>query len=104
MTSKAQFLKDKYQEGYVYIWLPNETTPVGAGKLEAQGDTLSFNYGKSYLERIKDTPPAIPIYEPELPLKAGALPNLDGLKMPRCIRDNALDELTYLLESGSGRN
>jgi hypothetical protein len=35
MTSKAQFLKDKYQEGYVYIWLPNETTPVGAGKLEA---------------------------------------------------------------------
>jgi len=128
MTSKAQFLKDKYQEGYVWIWLPNETRPVVAGKLEAQGDTLSFNYGKSYLERIKDTLPAIPIYEPELPLKAGALPNLDGLKMPGCIRDSApdawgrrviinkklgskgkdtdtasLDELTYLLESGSDR-
>jgi serine/threonine-protein kinase HipA len=128
MTFKAQFLKDKYQEGYVWIWLPNETRPVVAGKLEVQGDTLSFNYGKSYLERIKDTPPAIPIYEPELPLKVGALPNLDGLKMPGCIRDSAhdawgrrviinkklgskgkdndtasLDELAYLLESGSDR-
>lgn len=128
MTSKTQALKNKYTEGYVWIWLPDETKPVVAGKLEADGDTLSFNYGKSYLERIKDKPPAIPIYEPELPLKSGALLNLDGLKMPGCIRDSApdawgrrviinkklglkgantdtaaLDELTYLLESGSDR-
>ena len=128
MTSKDPSSKDKYKEGYVWIWLPGETKPVVAGKLEADGDTLSFNYGKSYLERIKDAPPAIPIYEPELPLKAGSLPNLDGLKMPGCIRDSApdawgrrviinkklglkgkdtdtatLDELTYLLESGSDR-
>jgi serine/threonine-protein kinase HipA len=120
--------ENQYKEGYVWIWLPGETKPVIAGKLEAEGDTLSFNYGKSYLERIKDSPPAIPIYEPELPLKAGALPNLDGLNMPGCIRDSApdawgrrviinkklglkgantdtasLDELTYLLESGSDR-
>ncbi len=120
--------ENQYKEGYVWIWLPGETKPVIAGKLEAEGDTLSFNYGKSYLERIKDSPPAIPIYEPELPLKAGALPNLDRLSMPGCIRDSApdawgrrviinkkfglkgantdtasLDELTYLLESGSDR-
>jgi serine/threonine-protein kinase HipA len=126
MTSKDS--SSKYKEGYVWIWLPGETKPVVAGKLEADGDTLSFNYGKSYLARFKDAPPAIPIYEPELPLKAGALPNLDGLKMPSCIRDSApdawgrrviinkklglkgkdtdtatLNELTYLLESGSDR-
>jgi serine/threonine-protein kinase HipA len=128
MTSKNHASKDKYQEGYVWIWLPDETKPIVAGKLEADGDTLSFNYGKSYLERIKDTPLAISIYQPELPLKSGILPNLDGLKMPSCIRDSApdawgrrviinkklglkgantdtatLDELTYLLESGSDR-
>ena len=123
MTSKNQ-----YKEGYVWIWLPDETKPIVAGKLEAERDILSFNYGKSYLERIKDTPPAMSIYQPELPLKYGVLPNLDGLKMPGCIRDSApdawgrrviinkklglkgadtdtasLDELTYLLESGSDR-
>jgi serine/threonine-protein kinase HipA len=123
MTSSKQ-----YTEGYVWIWLPGEIKPVIAGRLEADGDTLSFNYGKSYLERIKDTPKAIPIYEPELPLKPGAIPNLEGLTMPGCIRDSApdawgrrviinkklgskgadtdtavLDELTYLLESGSDR-
>ena len=62
MTSKGQ-----YKEGYVWIWLPSETTPIIAGKLEADGDTLVFNYGRSYLERIRETPQAIPIYEPELP-------------------------------------
>ncbi|MGS2717272.1 type II toxin-antitoxin system HipA family toxin [Eionea flava] len=123
MTSKNQ-----YKEGYVWIWLPGEVHPVVAGKLEVDGEALLFNYGKSYLERIKDTSLAIPIYEPELPLKTGVLPNLDGLTMPGCIRDSApdawgrrviinkklglkgantdtatLDELTYLLESGSDR-
>lgn len=128
MTSKVQALKDKYKEAYVWIWLPEQTKPIVAGKLEAEGDTLSFNYGKSYLARINDTPQAISIYKPELPLKAGAISNLDGLSMPGCIRDSApdawgrrviinkklglkgadtdtasLDELTYLLESGSDR-
>jgi serine/threonine-protein kinase HipA len=119
----------KYKEAYVWIWLPNETKPVVAGKLNADGDTLLFNYGKSYLERIGDTAnPAISIYEDELPLKQGELPLLDGLNVPSCIRDAApdawgrrviinkklgvtgndidpaqLDELTYLLESGSDR-
>lgn len=124
MTSKTQ-----YKEAYVWIWLPNETEPVVAGKLEASGDKLLFNYGKSYLERINESnKPAIAIYEEELPLKKGELPLLNGLAMPSCIRDGApdawgrrviinkkfgskgkdidttqLDELTYMLESGSDR-
>lgn len=117
------------KEAFVWIWLPEATEPVVAGKLEAddQGN-VQFNYGKSYLERIKDSPAAIPIYDPELPLKKGVLPLLDGLSIPGCIRDAAPDawgrrviinkklgrkgkntdtdelgELTYLLESGSDR-
>ncbi len=123
MTSNNQ-----YSEAYVWIWLPNETNPIVAGKLEADNGNLLFNYGKSYLERANDKKPAIPIYEPELPLKAGTLSLLEGLSLPGCIRDGApdawgrrviinkklglkgadtdttvLDELTYLLESGSDR-
>jgi len=125
MTSEN---KHKAREAFVWIWLPNETKPVVAGKLEAIDRTVLFNYGKRYLERINDTPPAVSLYEPELPLKSGDLPLLDGLFMPGCIRDAApdawgrrviinkklglkgkntdtadLDELTYLLESGSDR-
>lgn len=125
MTSEN---KNKAREAFVWIWLPNETKPVVAGRLEAIDRTLLFNYGKRYLERINDTPPAMSLYEPELPLKSGDLPLLDGLSMPGCIRDAApdawgrrviinkklglkgkntdtadLDELTYLLESGSDR-
>jgi len=117
-----------YKEAYVWIWLPEQTEPVVAGKLEADNGVILFNYGKSYLELIKDTNPAISIYEPELPLKAGVLPLLEGLSMPGCIRDGApdswgrrviinknlglkgastdtaeLSEMTYLLESGSDR-
>jgi serine/threonine-protein kinase HipA len=113
-----------YSEAFVWIWLPGETEPVVAGKLTADGDHLIFNYGKSYLARDN----AIALYDPELPLQAGAIPLLPGLSMPACIRDASpdawgrrviinkklglkgaktdtqqLDELTYLLESGSGR-
>jgi len=116
------------REAFVWIWLPEETKPVVAGRLEEDNGNLLFNYGKSYLERSNDTKPAIPIYDQELPLKSGVLPLLDGLSMPGCIRDGApdawgrrviiniklglkgagtdttvLDELTYLLESGSDR-
>ena len=115
-------------EAFVWIWLPDETEPVVAGKLDVDNGNILFNYGRSYLERVNDTKAAIPIYEPELPLKAGTLPLLDGLRMHGCIRDAAPDawgrrvivnkrlglkgtgtdtaalgELTYLLESGSDR-
>jgi serine/threonine-protein kinase HipA len=122
MTSKTG------KEAFVWIWLPDETEPVVAGRLEADNGNIVFNYGKSYLERTGGGNPAISIYEPELPLKPGALPLAEGLAMPGCIRDASpdawgrrviinrklglkgagvdtaeLDELTYLLDSGSDR-
>ena len=48
MTSKFD-----YDEAFVWIWLPNASDPVVAGRLEVVGDRLHFNYGKSYLERSK---------------------------------------------------
>jgi len=119
MTSRTQ-----YTEAFVWIWLPQETQPVVAGKLSAENGNLVFNYGRSYLERKR----AISLYDAELPLRSGALPLPGGLTMPGCIRDASpdawgrrvfinrltgakgrsadtaqLDELTYLLESGSDR-
>lgn len=123
MTSKTE-----YKEAFVWVWLPEETEPVVAGKLEVDGDNIQFNYGKSYLERMHDSKMVFPIYDVELPLKPGILPLLNGLSMPGCIRDAAPDawgrrviinkklgvkaskidttqlgEMTYLLESGSDR-
>lgn len=83
--------KKNYKEAYVWIWLPEQTETVVAGKLKADNGSILFNYGKSYLERVKDTNPSISIYEPELPLKAGVLPLLEGLSIPGCIRDGAPD-------------
>ncbi len=129
MISRADKVE---KEAFVWIWLPGETKPIVAGRLEAdvshgQGNIV-FNYGRSFLERINSRDPVMSIYEPELPLRAGILPLPDGLTMPGCIRDAApdawgrrviinkklglkgagtdtaeLDELTYLLESGSDR-
>ena len=112
------------EEAYVWIWLPAATAPVIAGRIARDGEQLIFNYGRSYLDRND----RIPIYEPELPLRSGAIAPEAGLSMARCLRDaapdawgrrviqnrtfgrkcrgvdiGALDELTYLLESGSDR-
>ncbi|WP_038130601.1 type II toxin-antitoxin system HipA family toxin [Thioclava indica] len=120
MTSKLM----QHKEAYVWIWLPGETEPVVAGRITQSGDSYTFNYGTSYLNR-KD---AIPIYEPELPLRRGLIEPAAGLSMAGCIRDGSPDawgrrviinrlvgpkagdaeardltELTYLLESGSDR-
>ena len=116
--------KDAAGQAYVWIWLPGETSPVVAGLLTRNDDRLVFNYGRTYLERDN----AIAIYTPELPLELGVQEPLFGLKLPSCIRDAApdawgrrviinrrfgakrgeidldrLDELTYLLDSGSDR-
>ncbi len=118
MTSK------QYKEAYVWIWLPSCTQPVVVGKLTRDGARIVFNYGRSYLKRDN----VIPIYDIELPLQPGSLPLATGLNMPGCIRDSSpdawgrrviinkllglkgtsadsldLDEMTYLLESGSDR-
>jgi len=117
-------ISDPYSEAYVWLWLPGATEPVVAGKLEAHGKRLRFNYGKRYLERAD----AISIYTAELPLQPGYIDPIRNLELANCIRDAApdawgrrvmmntkfgrkgndldslqLDELTYLLESGSDR-
>ena len=109
---------------FVWIWLPNETTPVVAGKLTRKDNSFIFNYGRSYLDREN----AIAIYDPELPLQSGEIPLNNVMVIPSCIRDASpdawgrrviinrkfgnrkndanvddLDELSYLLESGSDR-
>ena len=115
----------RYEEAYVWIWLPHETQPVVAGRVAWQSDgRLMFNYGQSYLARKN----AIATYDPELPLRAGEIPLHNKLQLPSCIRDASpdawgrrvivnrtlgfkgrdaditeLDELTYLLDSGSDR-
>jgi serine/threonine-protein kinase HipA len=120
MISSALNAKD----AFVWIWLPNETQPVVAGRIAAEGGQLMFNYGQSYLKLAR----AISIFDDELPLKPGMLPLRSGLDMPGCLRDASPDawgrrviinkklglkgndaasvelgELTYLLESGSDR-
>ena len=117
-------MNSEYTEVYVWIWLPGETEPVVAGRLTAVGTTYVFNYGQSYLQRGN----SIPIYDSELPLRQGLLPLLSGLSIPGCLRDASpdawgrrvilnkkygnkaseidpatLDELSYLIESGSDR-
>lgn len=112
------------REAYVWTWLPERDEPVVAGRLAATPQGLQFNYGQSYLAR----PDAVPLYLPELPLRPGLLPLPTGLSMPGSLRDAApdawgrrvilnrlfgnsspdtetadLDELSYLLESGSDR-
>src|ERR1700761_8626108 len=118
VASRCRMISDTYEEAYVWIWLPDQSEPVVAGRLSWDADTLRFNYGQSYLRRDD----AIAIYLPELPLEAGLLPLNPGLTMPSAIRDASpdawgrrviinrtlakkgdrateyeLDELTYLL-------
>lgn len=118
MTSRAP------EEAFVWVWLPDTSAPVVAGRLVPDGERLIFNYGRSYLDRDN----SIPLYLPELTLKAGSIPPMNGLTVAGCIRDAApdawgrrvilnhrygkeasgmdtarLDELSYLLESGSDR-
>lgn len=53
MTSEAAPTR-----AYVWVWLPGATEPVVAGVLEASGDIIYFNYGRSYLAR----PDAVPLW------------------------------------------
>jgi serine/threonine-protein kinase HipA len=109
-------------EAYVWVWLPQATEPVVAGRLSVEGDLINFNYGRSYLGRGE----AVPLYLPELPLRPGLIAPPDGMTVAGCIGDampdawgqrvilhhllgagtadpDVLGPLTYLLESGSDR-
>lgn len=119
MTSRADAT-----EAFVWMWLPDATEPVVAGRLDQDGDRLLFTYGASYRRRKN----AISIYEPELPVQEGVVAPINGLSMASCIRDGSPDawgrrviinrltgkkpdaagvpeisELTFLLQSGSDR-
>lgn len=74
-------------EAFVWTWLPGADEPVVAGRIELTGGTVRFNYGRSYLAR----PQAIPLYLPELPLRAGPIEPLGGLTVPGCIKDGGPD-------------
>ncbi|GAB2698673.1 type II toxin-antitoxin system HipA family toxin [Thalassiella azotivora] len=111
-------------ECFVWVWLPAAAEPVPAGRLVAEGDVITFNYGRSYLAR-RD---AIPLYLPELPLERGRQRPRGAMRVAGVIRDAGPDAwgqrvilarhlgrldrshdtgelglLTYLLESTSDR-
>lgn len=107
---------------YVWAWLRGESTPVPAGVLERRSGSsdLSFRYGEKYMRRTN----ALPLYGLPFdgPTWHGATANLG---MPAAIRDaapdawgrrvilqsvrpqsqdaNELDEVIYLMRSGSNR-
>lgn len=127
MTSESEIVLPR--EAFVWIWLPDRSSPVVAGRIRAQGDHFAFTYGRSYLKRED----AIPIYAPELPLRRGPILPEPPLEIAGALRDAApdawgrrviayrlfagggkmredqpgepdeLDELTFLLQSGSDR-
>lgn len=110
---------------FIWIWLPDESEPIVAGRLSKSGNRVLFTYGQSYLEN----PKAIAIYDKEIPLKSGVQEKTFGTEaIPGCIRDATpdawgrrvilnkllgakgkaadpgdLDEFTYMIESGSDR-
>ena len=116
--------KARPRGAFVWVWLPGRTEPVVAGRLEAVADRYVFTYGRSYLMR----PGAVALYSPELPLRQGVIEPRLGLPLAGALRDASpdswgrrvilarrfghltensatadLDELTYMLSSGSDR-
>ena len=111
-------------EAFVWIWLPGRTEPVVAGRIQPERERYIFNYGRSYLARED----AIPIHLPELPLRPGTIAPEPPLEIANSLRDASpdawgrrviinrltgargrsadmvdLDELTFMLQSGSDR-
>ena len=112
------------EEAFVWVWLPECNEPVVAGKIYTEGKKYHFIYGQSYLKRSN----AISLFSEELPLQSGAIEPAINLEMAGCLRDASpdawgrrvinyrqqvnkaeqgsnieLDELSYLLASGSDR-
>lgn len=109
---------------YVWVWLPGAVAPVPAGVIRRAGDRFRFGYGRMYLESAG----AISLYEPELPLREGWIEPAPDLDIASVLRDAGpdswgqrvimaqlrgatgrdaepadIDQLTYLLHSGSDR-
>lgn len=109
-------------ELYVWLWLPGALDPVPAGRVYRASNGFNFHYGNRYVERND----AISLNPDELPLRKGSHQPIGGMTMPSCLRDGSpdawgrrviihrmmgssasadteMDELTYLIESGSDR-
>ena len=109
---------------YVWIWLPDAVVPVVCGRIDLVDGIYRFTYGRSYVARAD----AIPIWLPELPLGQGVIIPDAPHVIAGALRDAApdqwgrrvvlnrqfdhyghdvdtgeLDELNYLLLSGSDR-
>lgn len=111
-------------EAFVWIWLPEATEPVVCGRIDLVDGLYHFTYGRTYLAR-KD---AIPVWLPELPLEDRIIVPEAPTVIAGSLRDAApdhwgrrvvlnrqfnrrgedtdtgeLDELSYMLLSGSDR-
>lgn len=111
-------------EAFAWIWLPDATEPVVCGRIDLVDGLYHFTYGRSYLAR-KD---AMAVWLPELPLEdrvivpeaptiiAGSLrdaaPDQWGRRVVlnrqfnrrgKSVDTGELDELNYMLMSGSDR-
>jgi len=81
MTSEAD-------HAFVWLWLPDATEPVVAGRLDARGDVITFNYGQSFLRRAD----RMPLFLPELPLVEGVIAPLDGMRVAGVVADAGPDD------------
>lgn len=79
MTSSLHNTK----ETFVWVWLPQQSDPVVAGKLVHDNNRYLFVYGKSYRERVD----AIPLSPFELPLSENTFEPAGMHTMPSCLRD-----------------
>lgn len=105
-------------ELYVWTWLPGQTEPVLAGRVDQAGPVVTFIYALRYRSR----PDAISLFAPELPLRPGVQEPGDGLAIAGVLRDgspdrwgrgvierrrgvapNSLSEIDYMLSSSSNR-
>jgi serine/threonine-protein kinase HipA len=57
------------EQAFVWVWLPDNSEPVVAGRVHKQGNLHYFTYGRSYRERDD----AIAFSPFELPLQSGTL-------------------------------
>ncbi|MET4781512.1 HipA domain-containing protein [Glaciihabitans sp. UYNi722] len=105
-------------ELYVWTWLPGQTEPVLAGRVDQAGPLVTFIYALRYRTRSD----AISLFIPELPLRSGIQEPADGLTIAGVLRDgspdrwgrgvierrrgaapNSLTEIDYMLSSSSNR-
>lgn len=78
---------DAPKEAFVWIWLPEATAPIVAGRIERRDGLYTFNYGRSYLEH----PDARAIFAAELPLRSGIMEPTPPMAMASCLRDGSPD-------------